>query len=83
MTGLIERVARARQLWLLLLPACSTPSDAQLARWAGRFSDAELEFVLTRTARKHRKGLLPDADVCRYVTGTLVNVRNSNEVIHA
>jgi hypothetical protein len=74
--NLMARVEAVKQTWHLLLPTCPIPDDTQIARWAVRFGDAELEFAFTRTASKWRRGLQSDATSAhRFCTSVLVNER--------
>ena len=81
---LLERVARAKQVWDLLLPACAPPDDCQFARWVSRFHDDEIDWAFTRVAGKKAKGFLPDSDSAyKYATGVMVNERKASEVGNA
>ena len=77
--NIVERTELAARMWALLIPIVAAPADPQLARWAMRFSDAEMEKVFAKVGRKlNREGLQDrtDLDIWRYTTACLLNAQS-------
>jgi hypothetical protein len=77
---MLERIAAAKQLWALALPAWPVQTDAGLYRWCDRFSDLEIEVAFQKTSRKFFR--LPNAlpiEIYKYVSATLTH-RSQDEV---
>jgi len=82
MNTLIERVQNAGTLWRILLGFCPAPSEYQLGTWVRQFSDPELEYAFSRTARKFNplRGPCPDTVIVhRYTTGIMLNEQKERE----
>jgi hypothetical protein len=73
MKTLVERVADFQKLWSILFPTAQV-EDAQIINWLMSFSDAELEIVMAKAARRAR--MEPGTDLHRYISGTLAHRRN-------
>jgi hypothetical protein len=70
----LERIDEFKRLWTALIPTLACPSDAQILRWASRFSDFALEYAVNRLAAKVRRNqIVAEDEAGRYVTGVLLN----------
>jgi hypothetical protein len=73
--NIVERTQLAAQMWALLIPSVPAPSDTQLARWASRFTDADLEKTFAKIGRKLSRGQFADRtelEVWKYTTACLL-----------
>jgi hypothetical protein len=79
--SILERMATAKQLWVLALPWCPVQTDAGLYRWCDRFCDSEIEAALQKTSRKffRKQAEVQPVEVYRYVSATLVHRRQDAE----
>jgi hypothetical protein len=73
MKTLIERVEYFQKLWSMLFPATKV-EDQQIMTWLTSFSDAELEIVMSKAARRAR--MEPGTNLHKYISGTLAHRRN-------
>lgn len=83
MNELVNKAAEYAELWELLFPEeYAVPSQRQFLLWLSSFSEADVKRAIQRTATKVEMGGLAVADVLRYASGTMRNLRNGVEYKH-
>jgi hypothetical protein len=73
--NIVERTELAGRMWALLIPTVPAPSEPQLARWAARFTDVDLEKTFAKIGRKLSRGHFADRtelEVWKYTTTCLL-----------
>jgi hypothetical protein len=73
MKTLVERVEYFQKLWSMLFPTAQV-EDSLIINWLMSFSDAELEIVMSKAARRAR--MEPGTNLHKYISGTLAHRRN-------
>jgi hypothetical protein len=75
---LFERIAYAKQLWETFLSPVSVPDQKTLAYWSADYSTTEIDFAVSRTAKKfHTNPRMEAPELHRYCSGILRNERRA------
>jgi hypothetical protein len=80
--NLLDKIKKAKELWVALLPHVQTPPDREIALWVSRFQPEMFEHAILRTSVRFRcTSTRPEPVVIwRYMSGVLANETRRRKV---